>query len=333
MRATNIQRPWSILWALPLAAFVVLTMDTSLYAESPSSLKGKRIGVAVLSSTHFWTQEVLRGTSEAIEELGGEEIAVDGQWDNQLHADNHDELLAGRVDVVISILGDNKVEPKFKVLNEAGIPVFTVDHPSPHSINNTTSDNYYMGTTIGRLMAGAIGGKGNVAIFNAFEDTMRFCEIRAKLWKFVMQDYPNINVLQPELKETLANAPENARLTTLELLDDHPTGELDAIHIGCWDQPAIGVFQALHETGRTEIKVTGLDAGPKTLKLMMKEGSTFVANVAQQPYLIGRTAVMNVSRYFVGERLLPETYVDVIPVNGPIEAEAVYETLGYGSIY
>jgi ribose transport system substrate-binding protein len=320
------------LWTLLLAALAVLGTGPSSHAENPSSLQGKRIGVAVLSSTHFWTQEVLRGTNEAIEDFGGEAIVVDGQWDNQLHADNHDQLLADDVDAVISILGDEKVEPKLKILNEADIPILTVDHRSPHAINNTTSDNYYMGTTIGRLMADAIGGKGNVALFNAFEDVLRICEIRAKLWKFVMEDYPDIKILQPELKETFANASEDARVKTLDLLERHPVGELDAIHIGCWDQPAIGVVQALQETGRTEIMVTGIDAGPDTLEIMMKDNSPFVANVAQQPYKIGYIAATNVARFFAGDTLLPQTFVDVIPVEGSIEAEAVYETLGYGSI-
>lgn len=276
---------------------------------------------------------MIRGTSEAVKELGGEMIIVDGHWDNQLHADNHEQLRVENVDAVISILCDDKVEPKFKALEDTGIPIFTVDHTSRYSINNTTSDNYYMGTTIGRLMADAVGGKGTVAVFNAFENALRICEIRAKLWKFVMQDYPNIKVLEPELKETFANAPEDARIKTLELLKKHPVGDLDAIHIGCWDQPAIGVVQALYETGRTEIKVTGLDAGPDTLEIMIKEESPLVANVAQQPFKIGFTAAMNAARFLSGESLLPQSYVDVIPVNGPVEAEAVYETLGYGSVY
>jgi len=194
------------------------------------------------------------------------------------------------VDAVISILGDGSVEPKFEALSEAGIPVFTVDHPSPYSTNNTTSDNYSMGTTIGRYMADAIGGQGKVAVFNAFEESLRICAIRTGLWKYVLQDYPGIEIIQPELAEEFANAPEDARRQTLDLLSQYPEGTIDAIHVGCWDQPAIGIVQALEETGRTEIKVTALDGGPETLEIMAEEGSPFVANVAQQPYLIGATS-------------------------------------------
>jgi ribose transport system substrate-binding protein len=302
------------------------------FSQDGLSLAGKTIGVAVVGTQHFWDREAFNGAVGTVEKLGGKVVPVDGGRDNQVHADNHDILLNNKVDAVISILGDGAVEPKFEALKAAGIPVFTVDHPSPFAVNNTTSDNYYMGTTIGRYMADAIGGEGKVAVFNAFEGALRICGIRAGLWKYVLQDYPGIEIIQPELAEEFANAPEDARKKTLDLLSQYPEGTLDAIHVGCWDQPAIGVVQALEEAGRTDIIVTALDGGPETLEIMAEAGSPFVANVAQQPKLIGTTAAENVARYFAGETLLPQTYVDVLPVNGPEEAKAVYETLGYGKI-
>ncbi|WP_419908309.1 sugar ABC transporter substrate-binding protein [Hoeflea sp.] len=318
--------------ALGLGIMATALVATAAWADSHLSLDGKKIGVAVVGTQHFWDREAFNGALDRVKELGGEVVPVDGGRDNQVHADNHDILLNSDVDAVISILGDGAVEPKFEALKNAGIPVFTVDHLSPHGINNTTSDNYYMGTTIGRYMADAIGGEGKVAIFNAFEGALRICGIRAGLWKYVLQDYPGIEIMQPELAEEFANAPEDARKKTLDLLAANPEGTIDAIHVGCWDQPAIGVVQALEEAGRTEIKVTALDGGPETLEIMAEENSPFVANVAQQPRKIGMTAASNVARHFAGEKLLPQTFVDVKPVNGPEEAKAVYKELGYGDL-
>jgi len=217
------------------------------YADGHLSLAGKRIGIAVVGVQHFWDREAFNGAVSTVEKLGGEVMAVDGGRDNQVHAENHDILLAAKVDAVITILGDGAVEPKLQALQEAGIPVFTVDHPSPFAVNNTTSDNYYMGSTIGRYMADAIGGEGKVAVFNAFEGALRICGIRVGLWKYVLADYPGIEIIQPELAEEFANAPEDARKQTLDLLSQYPEGTLDAIHVGCWDQPAIGIVQALEE--------------------------------------------------------------------------------------
>lgn len=131
-----------------------------------------------------------------------------------MHANNHDILLSRKVDAVISILGDSAVEPKFKALRDAGIPVFTVDHVSQYSVNNTTSDNYTLGSTIGRYMADELGGKGNVAVFNAFSSALRICGIRYDQWKYVLKDYPDIHIIQPELAEQFANSPEDARKKT-----------------------------------------------------------------------------------------------------------------------
>ncbi len=233
----------------------------------------------------------------------------------------------------LSILGDSAVEPKFKALRDAGIPVFTVDHVSQYSVNNTTSDNYTLGSTIGRYMADELGGKGNVAVFNAFSSALRICGIRYDQWKYVLKDYPDIHIIQPELAEQFANSPEDARKKTLELLSQYPKGKLDAIHVACWDQPAIGIVQALEETGRDkDVKVTAIDAGPETLEIMAEPGSPFVANVAQQPHLIGQTSADNVARYFAGQKLPVQTFIPVVPVKGPQEAKAVYKQLGYGEL-
>lgn len=317
---------------LAAASVITTLVVTPALADGHLSLEGKTVGVAVVGTQHFWDREAFTGATEMVEALGGTVVPVDGGRDNQVHADNHDVLLNRGVDAVISILGDGAVEPKFEALQAAGIPVFTVDHPSPFAVNNTTSDNYYMGTTIGRYMADAIGGEGKVAVFNAFENALRICGIRAGLWKYVLQDYPGIEIIDPELAEDFANAPEDARRQTLDLLSQYPEGTIDAIHVGCWDQPAIGVVQALEEAGRTDIVVTALDGGPDTLEIMAEDGSPFVANVAQQPNLIGSTAAQNVARHFGGETLLPQTYVDVVPVNGQAEAKAAYSELGYGEL-
>lgn len=314
-----------------LAACALATLASFPAAAEDLSLAGKTIGVAVVGTQHFWDREAFNGATKEVEALGGTVIGVDGGRDNQVHADNHDILLNRKVDAVISILGDAAVEPKFAALKAAGIPVFTVDHLSPNAVNNTTSDNYYMGSSVGRFMADAIGAKGKVAVFNAFSGALRICQTRYDMWKYVLQDYPGIEIIQPELAEAYSNSPEDARKQTLALLAQHPKGDLDAIHVACWDQPAIGVVQALEEAGRTEdVKVTALDAGPDTLEIMMEEGSPFVANVAQQPGLIGKTAADNVARHFAGETLLPQTYIDVLPVNGREQAAKVYEQLGYG---
>ncbi len=294
------------------------------------SLEGFTVGVAVVGTQHFWDREAFEGAKDEIERLGGEVVAVDGGRDNTVHAENHDTFLTQQVDAVVTILGDGAVEPKLQALKEAGIPVFGVDHASPHIVNNTGSDNFYAGSSAGRNMADAIGGEGTVVVFNAFSEVLSFCNDRYQTWKYVLDSaYPGVTIAE-ELAEEFANAPEDARQQTLDLLERYPHGELHAIHVACWDQPAIGVFEALKESGRTEIVVSAIDAGPDTLALMMEPDSPFVVNVAQQPRKIATIAVQNAARHLAGEPVLPQSYVDVLPVSGPQQAAAVFEQLNYG---
>lgn len=298
--------------------------------EGGLSLSGKVIGVAVVGTQHFWDREAFQGAVDEVERLGGTVITTDGGRDNTVHAQNHEIFISQGVDAVITILGDDSVEPKLEALKDAGIPVFGVDRDSPHAVNNSQSDNEAAGAEIGRITGEALAGEGNIAVFNAFGESLSFCGVRYDAWRSVLEtDYPGINLLEPELAEEFANAPEDARQQTLTLLERYPKGELDAIHVACWDQPAIGVVQALEDAGRTEVKVTAIDAGPDTLEMMMEPGSPFVGNIAQQPRLIATVAAQNAAKHLAGEDIERQSYVEVYPVAGAEGAEEVYAKLGY----
>ncbi|MCS6036056.1 hypothetical protein LNQ52_00200 [Klebsiella pneumoniae subsp. pneumoniae] len=109
----------------------------SPYREKPLALPWSALSISGIARP-------LKARQRRGGETGGKVIGVDGGRDNQVHANNHDILLSRKVDAVISILGDSAVEPKFKALRDAGIPVFTVDHVSQYSVNNTTSDNLHL---------------------------------------------------------------------------------------------------------------------------------------------------------------------------------------------
>lgn len=291
------------------------------------SLEGKTIGVAVIGTDHFWDREAFNSAVSTIEELGGTAIGVDAERDDQKHVANHENLVAQEPDAIISILGSSDLmAPVFEGIDEAGIPLFTIDHSSPFSINNSTSDNYFMGTSIGRIMASELGFEGRVAVFHGFS-AVDICRIRYDMWRYVIDD-TDIEVVEPFLQDVVPNTQEDARQKVADLLQQYPEGELDAIHVACWDIPAIGAVQAIEEAGRTDVQVFGVDGGPETLAIMMEEDTPFVGNVAQLPGLIARTSVLNAARYLGGEDVPPTSYVDVIPVTDDTAAQ-VFEDLGY----
>jgi len=301
-------------------------------APAPSgelSLAGKRIGIAVIGTDHYWDRTAFNSAVATVEELGGIAIGVDGERDDQKHIANHENLMAQKPDAIVSILGAGDVmAPVFEKIHGAGIPLFTIDHPSIYSVNNSTSDNYYIGELIGRTLAEELGGEGKIAVFNGFYG-VRICQQRYDLFKYVLQDYPGIEILQPELQDTIPNTIEDARQKTADLLLKYPPGTIDAIHIACWDIPAIGVVQALEEAGRADVKVFGIDAGPETVPLVADPDGPFVANVAQLPGEIARTSITNIARHFAGLSTPKTSYVEVLLVNKENAAQMLKD-LGFG---
>ncbi len=294
------------------------------------SLEGKTIGIAVVGTQHFWDREAFQGAVDEVERLGGIVVTTDGNRDNTLHAENHDIFLSQGVDAVITILGDDAVEPKLEALKNAGIPVFGVDHDSPNVVNNSQSDNVAAGEAAAEILGNYLEGTGKVAVFNAFSETLSFCGDRYNSWADKLTaDYPEIELLKPELAEEFANAPEDARQQTLTLLERYPVGTIDAIHVACWDQPAIGVVQAIEESGRSDVVVTAIDAGPDTLEIMMEPKSPFIGNVAQQPRKIATVAAQNVATYLATGDVERQSYVEIFPVDGATGAKDVFAKLGY----
>jgi ribose transport system substrate-binding protein len=282
----------------------------------------------VVGTQHFWDREAFQGAVAEVERLGGEVVTTDGGRDNTVHAENHDVFLSegstpsSRSSVTTPSSRSCRRSPR-RTSRCSGSTA-----TREWAVNNSQSDNEFAGRAAGELLSEYLGGEGQVAVFNAFSEALEFCGVRYDSWREVM-DAEGIEILQPELAEEFANAPEDARQQTLTLLQRYPEGEIDAIHVACWDQPAIGVVQAIEEAGRDDVVVSAIDAGPDTLEIMMEENSPFVVNVAQQPRLIATIAAQNVAKYLNGEDVEDQSYLEVFPALGPDGAREVYEALGY----
>jgi ribose transport system substrate-binding protein len=206
------------------------------------------------------------------------------------------------------------------LLRFPGIPLFTVDTASPSSINDTTSDNFYIGEQMAVQLANDIHGEGNILVFNGFYG-VPVCAIRYDELKEVLKFYPKIKIIQPELRDVIPNTVQNAYAQITELLNKYPKGSIATIW-SAWDVPQVGATEAVDGAHRNEIKTYGVDGSPDVVALVKEAHSSASAVVAQQPYLIGKTAVDNVARYLAGDHNLPPyTYVPAILVTKQNAAE------------
>jgi ribose transport system substrate-binding protein len=313
-----------------VAVLAVLLASAALSAPATAdvpSLKGKRIGISVAGTEHYWDLKAYQGQIDEVKRLGGIAIALDGGRKDSQQIAQLQTLIAQKPDAIIEQLGTASVlEPWLKKIREAGIPLFTVDTTSPSSINVTTSDNFYIGEQLALKLVNDLHGEGNILVFNGFYGVpviaMRYDELRA-----VLKWYPKIRIIQPELRDVIPNTVQDAYSQVSQLLNKYPKGTVQAIW-AAWDVPQIGATQAVDAAHRSEIKTYAVDGSPDFVALVKNPQSSAAAVVAQQPYLIGKTAVDNVARYLAGERTLPPaTYVPSILVSKDNAAEA-QKTLG-----
>jgi ribose transport system substrate-binding protein len=326
---------------LGLAFAIVLSFGTRLApaeetsaAPSPSataagntdtsglSLQGKKVGITVIGTDHYWDLRAYQGQIDEVKRLGGTPIALDAGRNDSRQVTQIQTLIAQKPDVIIEQLGTLTVlEPWLQKIRAAGIPLFTVDTASPSSINDTTSDNFYIGEQLAVQLANDIHGEGNILVFNGFYG-VPVCAIRYDELKEVLKFYPKIKIVEPELRDVIPNTVQNAYAQITELLNKYPKGSIAAIW-SAWDVPQVGATEAIDTTHRSEIKTYGVDGSPDIVALVKDPNSSAGAVVAQQPYLIGKTAGDNAARYLAGDHNLPPyTFVPAVLVTKQNAAEA-----------
>ena len=291
------------------------------------SLEGKTIGVTVVGTSHHWDLQAFKGQTEELERLGATVIALDAERNDQTQVNQIQTLIAQQPDAIIQQLGNIQVlDPWLKQIKDAGIPLFTVDTITEHSVNNTTSNNYGIGSDLALQIAGDMGGEGKILVFNGFY-SVPVCKIRYDQLKYIMGDFARIELIEPELKDVIPNTVQQAFSDVTDMLTKHgPDSGLKAVW-ACWDRPSVGATQAVQAAGRNEVKVYGIDGSPDFVQMILDPDSPAMAVAAQQPYKIGQGAARNVARYLAGQDIAPVTFVPAMLINKENVAEMAADFL------
>lgn len=313
-----------------LAALCLAAAATAVRAQdapAAQSLAGKRIGITVIGTDHDWDLKAYQGQIDEVKRLGGTPIALDAGRKDEQQIAQIQTLIAQKPDAIIEQLGNIKVlNPWLKRIRDADIPLFTVDTATPHAINNTTSNNYAIGSDIALRMVSDLAGKGNILVFNGFY-SVPVCKIRYDMLKYVLESFPEVKVIEPELRDVIPNTVQSAYAQVTDMLTKHPEpGSISAIW-ACWDVPQVGATQALQAAGRNEVKTYGIDGSPEFAAMVADSSSPAAAVAVQRPYDIGQTAARNVARYLGGEEVPPFSFVPHVMLTKE-NAKEVFATLG-----
>ena len=293
------------------------------------SLAGKTIGISIVGTDHYWDLKAYQAQLAEVERLGGKAIGLDAGRNDQKLIAQLQTLIAQKPDAVVQTLGTlSVIDPWLKRIKDAGIPLFTVDTPTTNSINNTTSDNFFIGSGLALQLVSDIGGKGSIVVFNGFYG-VPVCAIRYDQLKQVLKYFPDVKIIEPELRDVIPNTVQDAYAQITAILNKYPEkGSISAIW-SAWDVPQLGATQALVAAGRTEIRTYGVDGSPEVVELVKDPSSPAGAVAAQQPAEIGKAAIQNVARHLAGQQVPPFTFLPAIIVNKKNAAEA-QKQLGQG---
>lgn len=305
----------------------VIAMSASVTYAQELSLEGKTVGVTVIGTDHDWDLRAFQGQVDELERLGATVIPLDAGRNDQTQINQIQTLIAQQPDAIIEQLGNIDVlTPWLAKIREAGIPLFTVDTISEHSLNNTTSNNFGIGSDLALQMVDDMGGQGKVLVFNGF-NSVPVCKIRYDQMVYVMSTFPGIELIDPEMRDVVPNTVQQAFSDTTDMLTKFgPDSGLKAVW-ACWDVPMTGATQAIEAAGRTDVFTYGVDGSPDYVEMVANPDSQAGAVVAQQPYEIGKGAAQNVARFLNGLPIAPVSFVAAVLINKENAAEIAADFL------
>ena len=209
--------------------------------------------------------------------------------------------------VIVNPTDSDAVAPSVKALNKAKIPVITVDRSSSSGdvASFIASDNIAGGIDAAKKLAEIMGDKGEVIHLQGTPGASASRD-RGKGFSEEIAKHPGIKVVA---KQTANFDRSKALDVTTNLMQAHSkaTGIFAEN-----DEMAIGAISALGSKAGQSAKVVGFDGTADGIKAV-KTG-TMGATIAQQPALLGKTAVDQAADILAGKQVSKTTPIKVVLV-------------------
>ncbi|HEY0240029.1 MAG TPA: substrate-binding domain-containing protein [Friedmanniella sp.] len=268
------------------------------------------IGFSISTMQNPFFVSMADGIKEAEASEGVTVIVSDAADDASKQANDVLNFISQGVDaVVLNPTDSDAVISSVQALNDAGIPVLTVDRRTNGGtvVTHIGTDNVVAGEIAAKTMFDAIGGTGKVAILEGVPGASSARD-RQTGFDNVLQDYPDIEIVASQT----ANYQRSEGLSVAQnLLQAHP--DLTAI-LSMNDEMALGAVEAIRSAGlEATVRTIGIDGGDDAIQAV-KDG-TLVATIAQQSKLMGSDAIKNAVKVAKGETVAEDQPVDVIVID------------------
>tara|TARA_B100000949_G_scaffold211632_1_gene205290 strand:- start:1160 stop:2023 length:864 start_codon:yes stop_codon:yes gene_type:complete len=247
----------------------------------------------------FW-QAVKAGADQAAEEFGVK-VTFEGP-DNETMVDKQIDMLAAALAnkpaaIGFAALDSQAAIPLLRQADEAGIPVVAFDSgvDSDIPVTTATTDNVAAAGLAADKMAELIGGSGKVAVVAHDQTSRTGIDRRDGFLNTMKEKHPDVEVVSVQYGD-------GDHLKSTEVAKAIMTANPDLKGIfGTNEGSAIGVVNAVRETGTEGLVVIGYDSGTAQ-KEAIKDG-TMAGAITQNPVGIGYETVKAAVAATKGEEL------------------------------
>lgn len=272
-------------------------IDTGGSGEASSEVKTVGLMVQDLGNPFFASMN--NGVKAAAEKLGATYTAQDGRQDLAVQNDQIDAFIQQGIDVLlINAVDSEGIGPAVDRARNAGITVVAVDVGAKNAEATVTTDNVQAGRIACDSLIEQIGGKGEILIVDGTPTTS--IQDRVKGCNESLSKNPDVTVVGQQNGD-------NGREKALTLTTDMITANPNIVGIfGVNDPTALGANLAAQQANKSDLIITGVDGSPEAVAEMSKSSSMFKGTAAQDPNLLGATALEMAVKLRKGETLESE---------------------------
>ena len=256
-----------------------------------------KVGFLMTLDHPYW-QNMRLGAKDEADKLHLDVTILNAKEDPVLQIQQIKDMIAKKVDIVCLV--PMKKEPLVRgveMLNKAKIPVIIVNREIDKGceyVCYTGTDTYAGAVVSAKILADAIGGKGQIVEFHQHLGTGPELA-RSKALRDVLKDHPEIKVV-----ERIAHKGKRELVKTEMqiLLQKYP--KLAGVYAH-GDNFSIAAAQVCRKAGRNEIKIVGMGGSQEAIDAI--KGGLMTGTSYQQPEEEGRSAIRLARKYLDKEKL------------------------------
>ncbi|MEW9079179.1 ribose ABC transporter substrate-binding protein RbsB [Terrisporobacter glycolicus] len=277
---------------------ISLILCTSLLVGcSQKSLDNtKKIGLIVSTLNNPFFVDLKSGIESEAKKLGYDVVVLDSQNDPAKEVSNMEDISVKNVDVVLlNPVDSDSAIASVMVANNLDLPVITVDRVSNGGkvVSHVASDNVEGGKMAAKYLIEKLDNNGNIVELEGIAGSSATRD---------RGDGFDNEVKNSNLQIITKQSADFDRTKSLSVMENiiQSKGNIDAVFAQN-DEMALGALKALQDANMKDVLVVGFDATDDAVISIQK--GDMAATIAQQPKLIGETAVNLSHRFLSGKKV------------------------------